>query len=98
MAHWPPKRALVKGRKPKKPSRHVDPAAPAAGDAEAAATASLDGSPERMVSMLESGLRWCSRVAAGEDVPDQAAAADLVDALDPLKGMHRRSHTNFLRQ
>ena len=61
-------------------------AAPAAGDAEAAATASLDASPELPESMLESGLRWCSRVAAGEDVPDPAAAADLVDALARLKG------------
>ena len=73
-------------------------AAPAAGDAEAAATASLDGSPERMVSMLESGLLWCSRVDAGEDVPDPAAAAGLVDALALLKGIHRRSHPKLLRQ
>ena len=62
-------------------------AAPAAGDAEATATASLDVSLERLVSMLESGLRWCSRVAAGEDVPDPAAAAGLADASGRLKGM-----------
>jgi len=68
----------------------VSPAAPraaapaAGGGAEAAATASLDASLERLVSMLESGSRWCSRVAAGEAAPDPAAAAGLADALAAL--------------
>ena len=73
-------------------------ATPAAGDAKATATASLAASLERLVSMLESGLRCCSRVSAGGGaVPDPAAAAGLADALARLKGMHRRSHTKFLR-
>ena len=57
--------------------------APPSGE-EAATTASLDASLERLVSMLESGSRWCSRVAAGEAAPDPAAAAGLADALAAL--------------
>ncbi len=71
---------------------------PAAATPGAAAKASLDATLERMVSILESSLRWCSRVAAGEDVPDPAAAAGLADASGRLKGMHRRSRTKFIRQ
>lgn len=55
-----------------------------AATAEAEAAASLDSSLERLVSMLESGARWCSRVAAGEAPPDAAAAAGLADALAAL--------------
>jgi len=49
-----------------------------------AAEASLDLSLEKLVSMLESGSRWCSRVASGEAKPDAAAAASLADALAAL--------------
>ena len=54
-------------------------AAPAEGGAN-----SLDASLERLVSMLEAGARWCSRVASGAAAPAAAAAAGLADALAAL--------------
>lgn len=53
-------------------------------EAAPAESGSLDASLERLVSMLEAGARWCSRVAGGEAEPDAAAAAGLADALAAL--------------